>query len=145
AMMDPQRWANKWLSQSLHILNTGAKGGIIAERDAFEDTSEAEENWADPAAIVWANPGANSGGKIIPRPINQVPTQLPDLLTLAISSIRDCTGINLELLGMVEKDQPGVVEQMRKQAGMTVLASLFNSLRRYRKEQGRLMLWYITN
>jgi hypothetical protein len=32
---------------------------------------------------------------------------------------------------------------MRKQAGMTVLAGLFDALRRYRKEQGRLMLWYI--
>ena len=145
AMLDPQKWANKWLSQSLHILNSGAKGGIIAERDAFEDTSEAEENWSDPASIVWATRGAISGNKILPRPINQVPTQLPDLLTLAISSIRDCTGINLELMGLVEQDQPGVVEHMRKQAGMTVLASLFNSLRRYRKEQGRLMLWYIVN
>jgi hypothetical protein len=146
AMMDPQRWANKWLSQSLHILNTGAKGGIIAEEDAFESTRAAEEDWADPAAIVWASRGAISGQnpKIIPRPANPMPAGLSDLLQLAISSIRDCTGINLELLGLVEKDQPGIVEHARKQAGMTVLAGLFDALRRYRKEQGRLMLWYIT-
>jgi len=145
AMKDPQRWANKWMSQSLHILNTGAKGGIIAERDAFESARDAEDDWASPDAIVWANPGALQNGKIQPRPQNQVPQQLPDLLTLAISSIRDCTGINLEILGLVEKEQPGILEHMRKQAGMTVLASLFDSLRRYRKEQGRLMLWYIVS
>ncbi len=145
AMMDPQRWANKWLSQSLHILNTGAKGGIIAELDAFDDVRAAEDDWANPESIVWANPGAVRDNKIMPRPQNQLPQSLPDLLQLAITSIRDCTGINLELLGLVEKEQPGILEHMRKQAGMTVLAGLFDALRRYRKEQGRLMLWYITN
>jgi hypothetical protein len=147
-MMDPQRWANKWLSQTLHILNTGAKGGIIAEADAFDDIRDAEEDWANPESIVIAAAGAltsQGGSKIIPRPVNQMPPAVGELLQLAISSIRDCTGINLELLGMVEKDQPGIVEHARKQAGMTVLAGLFDALRRYRKEQGRLLLWYITN
>lgn len=143
AMIDPQRWANKWLSQTLHILNTGAKGGIMAESDAFEDAQEAEENWADPSAIVWTEPGAIKDGKIQPRPQNQMPPAMDRLLELAISSIRDVTGVNLEMLGMVEQNQPGVLEHMRKQAGMTVLASIFASLRRYRKEQGRLLLWYI--
>jgi hypothetical protein len=46
---------------------------------------------------------------------------------------------------MSGEDQPGILEHLRKQAGMTVLAGLFDSLRRYRKEHGRLMLWYITN
>jgi hypothetical protein len=145
AMLDPQRWANKWMSQTLHILNTGAKGGIIAEGGAFDDIRDAEENWADPSSIVIAADGAISGGKIMPRPQNPMPQGLPDLLQLAISSIRDCTGINLELLGLAEQDQAGILEHMRKQAGMTVLASVFDSLRRYRKDQGRLMLWYITN
>lgn len=143
-MLDPQRWANKWLSQSLHILNSGAKGGIIAESDAFEDATQAEDDWAQPDAIVWANPGAVTGEKIMPRPTVEVPKDLGNLLQFALSSLRDSTGINLEILGMVEKDQPGIVEHMRKQAGMTVLATLFNSLRRYRKEQGRLALAYIT-
>ena len=145
AMMDPQRWANKWMSQSLHILNTGAKGGIIAEADAFDDIRQAEDDWANPESIVVAASGALTGQKIIPRPANPMPQGLSDLLQLAISSIRDTTGINLELLGLVEKEQPGILEHMRKQAGMTVLAGLFDALRRYRKDQGRLMLWYITN
>jgi len=145
AMRDPQLWANKWMSQTLHILNSGAKGGIIAEADAFDDIRDAESNWSDPSSIVTAAKGAVQQGKIIPRPQSPMPAGLADLLQLAISSIRDCTGINLELLGMVEQDQPGILEHMRKQAGMTVLASLFDALRRYRKDQGRLMLWYITN
>lgn len=145
AMIDPQRWANKWMSQSLHILNTNAKGGIIASTSAFDDPQQAEDDWAEPDAIIWASPDAKLGEDIMPRPSPPIPAGLTQLLTLAISSIRDCVGVNLELLGMVEKDQPGIVEHMRKQAGMTVLAGLFDGLRRYRKEQGRLMLWYIAN
>ena len=45
--------------------------------------------------------------------------------------------------GQADRVQPGVLEMQRKQQGMTVLADLFNSLRRYRKEQGRLLLWFI--
>lgn len=147
-MIDPQRWANKWLSQTMHIMNTGAKGGIMAEATAFDDVRKAEDDWADPQAIVVLAPGALSGqggAKIKERPVSPIPPALGELMTLAMSSIRDCTGINLELLGLVERDQPGIVEHARKQAGMTVLAGLFDALRRYRKDQGRLMLWYITN
>lgn len=145
AMLDPQRWANKWLSQSLHILNSGAKGGIIAENGAFDDIRAAEQEWAEPDSIVLVADGAVAEQKIMPRPVAPMPAGLADLLTLAISSIRDCTGINLELLGLVEKDQPGIVEHARKQAGMTVLAGVFDALRRYRKDQGRLLLWFITS
>ena len=67
-MRDPQMWANKWLSQTLHILNTTAKGGIVAEEDAFADITEAEEKWARPDTIVWATTGAVSRRKIMPNP-----------------------------------------------------------------------------
>lgn len=144
AMIDPQRLMNKLLSQTLHIINTGAKGGILAEAGAFADIRKAEEDWTDPTAIVETAEGAISGNRITNRPANQLPPGIAELLPFSEQSIRGSSGINLELLGLVEKDQPGIVEHMRKQAGMTVLASLFDALRRYRKGQGRLLLWYIT-
>ena len=144
-MRDPQMWANKWLSQTLHILNTTAKGGIVAEMDAFEDQSEAEERWAQPDTIVWAAPGSLSGQspKMMPKPGGGLTQGHVDLMQFAITSIRDCTGINLELLGQKDINQPGILEAQRKQAGMTVLATLFDSLRRFRKQIGRIRLYYI--
>ena len=148
AMLDPQRWANKWLSQILHIINSNAKGGIMATMDAFDNPREAEDNWASPDAITWVQPGAfgdstGAGAKIQPKPQPQFPQGIQFLLQFAVSSVRDATGVNLELIGLADRMQAGVLEQERKKSGMTILAGLFDALRRYRKEQGRLLLWYI--
>lgn len=143
-MKDPQRWANKWLSQSLHILNSNAKGGIFAERDAFDDIREAEETYARADRITWVKPGANQNGKIVPKPAPTFPAGFDALMQFAITSIRDVSGVNNELLGLRDSQQSGVLEEHRKQAGMTILAGLFDSLRRYRKRQGRVLLYYIT-
>lgn len=144
-MRDPQIWANKWLSQTLHILNATAKGGIIAENDAFDDQRQAEETYAQPDAITWAAAGAIKNNKIMQKPGVGIPTAYVNLLQFAITSIRDVTGINLELLGMRDVNQPGILEAQRKQAALTILATLFDSLRRFRKEVGRVRLFYIQN
>lgn len=147
-MRDPQMWANKWLSQILHILNSTAKGGIIAERTAFDDQQQAEESYAQADEITWAADGALSGPKkpkIIPKPGDSKIDGYVGLLTLAIEAIHTVPGINLELLGQKDMNQPGVLEAMRKQAGMTVLATLFDSLRRFRKQTGRARLYIIQN
>lgn len=142
SMIDPQRWANKWLSQSLHILNTNTTGGIIAEAGVFQNPQEAADTWADPASITIANKGMIDKWK--PKPISNLPPGMNDLMTFAISSIRDVSGVNLELLGQADRDQAGVLEHQRKQAALTILAVFFDSLRHYRKDQGRLLLFYIT-
>lgn len=142
-MRDPQLWANKWLSQTLHILNTTAKGGIIAEADAFADQRQAESSYAQPDAITWAAEGAIQKNKIMQKPGVGIPTAYVNLLQFAISSIRDVTGINMELLGMKDVNQPGILEAQRKQAALTILATLFDSLRRFRKMVGRIRLYYI--
>jgi hypothetical protein len=145
-MRDPQLWANKWLSQTLHILNSTAKGGIIAEVDAFDDQRQAEASYAQPNEITWAARDAIQKNKIMQKPgVAMASGHYVNLLEFAISSIRDVTGINLELLGMRDANQPGILEAQRKQAALTILATLFDSLRRFRKEVGRIRLHYIQN
>lgn len=142
---DPQMWANKWLSQTLHILNTTAKGGILAEKTAFENPRDAQNTYAQPDAITYVTPGALQKGMIMAKPGQGLPAGYINLLEFAISSIRDVTGINLELMGMRDANQPGILEAQRKQAAMTILATLFDSMRRFRKMNGRLRLHYIQN
>jgi hypothetical protein len=143
SIRDPQRWANKWLSQTLHILNSTAKGGVLAEADAFENERDAQETYARPDAITFVSAGALQKGKIMPKPGQGIPTGYQALLEFAISSIRDTTGINAEILGMKDIEQPGVLEAHRKQAAMTILATTFDSLKNFRWLVGRNRLSFI--
>ena len=148
AMKDPQRWANKWMSQTMHIMNTSAKGGILAERGLFESDADAEATWARQDAITWAKQGALSGQspKYAAKPQSQFPSSSFQLMQFAIGSIRDVSGVNVEILGMQQSaDQAASLDLQRKQSAMTILQPLFDSLRRYRKEQGRLLLYLIEN
>jgi hypothetical protein len=142
-MFDPQMWANKWLSQTMHIMNTNAKGGLLAETDAFVNTKKAERDWSDPRKIVWVKPGSLQKQKVKERTPAPLPAGLEQLMMFAISSIRDVTGVNLELLGQADREQAASLEAQRRQSAMTVLAAMFDSLRRFRKNQGKLMLKFI--
>lgn len=145
AMKDPQRWANKWLGQMMHIMNANAKGGIMAERGAFADPRTAQAEWSSPDSVTIMADGAISGQKVKEKPQAQFPVGFQQLTEFAISSIRDVSGVSVELLGMREADQAASLEMQRRQAGMTILQPLFDGLKLYREMQGRVVLYYIQN
>lgn len=139
AMKDPQKWANKFFSSVLEKI--GSQGeGVIAETGVFKNERKAEAEWANPNKITWAKPGTLADGKIQPKPKSPVPNDLTELMAFSVGSFKDVSGVNLELMGLTNKEQPGVLEAQRKQAGITMLSWCFDSLRRYRKEQGRGVL-----
>ena len=143
AMRDPQLWSNKFMSLALEIVATSAKGGIFAEIDAFEDPRKAEDDYADPSAMIYVKPGSLSGQnpKIMPRPVSAGPPQMQQLMMYANQSLNDAAGVNPAVMGFSkELDVSGVLEQTRLQAGLNLLSYLFDALRRYRKEQGTLLM-----
>lgn len=138
-MKDPQRWANKFLVQTMHMINANAKGGLIHDEGAFERTDDIEAKMAKPGWRLSKRQGYEAQF-VPPTPI---PTNTFQLMEFAISSSRDVTGVNLELLGMADREQPGILEHARKQSAMAILAPFFDALRRYHKESGRLTLYFI--
>jgi hypothetical protein len=149
AMKDAARWSNKWMSQTMHIMNTSAKGGIMAERgNFFENDMDGEESYAKQDTVTYLKSGALSGpnAKFAEKPQAQFPASTFQLMQFAISSLRDVTGVNVEILGQQQgADQAASLDLQRKQSAMIILQPLFDSLRRYRKEQGRLLLYLIEN
>lgn len=144
-MKDPQRWANKWLSQIQHILNSNSKGGVMVEEDAIDNIQKFEEQWALPDGVLQVRSGALSQGKIQPKEMAKYPDGIDRLLGYAINAINDVVGINLEMLGQANRDQAIGLEQLRREAGITILAKLFDSMRRYRKIDGRILAYFIQN
>ena len=143
SMSDPQRWANKFFSQILHIINSNAKGGLMVEDGAVDNPRKLEADWAKADSIVTFNEGALSGGKVQNKPSPPYPIGPEKMMEFSVQSIRDAAGVNLEQLGQANRAQAGYLEAQRKESGMTILAGLFDSLRRYRKVQGRLLADYI--
>lgn len=142
SVKDPQRYANKFLLQSMHILNTTAKNTVGIEEGSVENLDTFRKEWAQPGAVVTFRAGALVNGRVQLFNGQQMPTVLADLMLFALSSIRECSGINLEMLGQVAREQAGVLEQERKKAAVTILAVYFKNLTSLRKQLGKLRLRY---
>ena len=140
-LRDPQIWVNKFFSQIMHIINSTAKGGIIVEEDAIAgDAREFLQNYAKPNAVSVVAKGAIAKNKIMAKPGVGLTAGVMQLLAFSDDAFGDTSGLNLELMGLADRDQPGVLEAQRKQAAMTILATLFDSLSLFRIEKGRCRL-----
>jgi len=139
--LDPQRFINTLLISTLHALKHGAKGGLMVEADAVDNVRKFEEDWAKSNAIAWVRPGAIAQGKVKPKDPPVLPAQLATLTQFLVESIPSIVGIAPELLSQAEsKGQPGVVEELRTQAGLTLLTPWFDAIRLYMKRDGRVGL-----
>lgn len=138
-MRDPQMWANKWRSQTLHLLNSTAKGGIMVEEGAVLNKPKFLDSWAKSDEISYVADGALTENRIRDKPVSPFPAGFYQLMEHAVNGIRDVTGVSLEMMGMREAEQAGVVENARRQQSMVMLAALFSSYKNYRKRQGRIM------
>lgn len=137
---ESQKLLNKIISAMVDIFNYGPKGGIIAEEDAFTNKEEAQQNAARWDRILFVRKGY--ADRIIKRDPVELPASADKIVQLAIDGLPSTTGINWESLGTVNRDQSGLLEQTRKQSTLTALSSFFDSLKRYRQGQSRVMMYF---
>jgi len=140
-MIDPQQWANKFLSEIIDIFRVNSKGGPIVETGAVRSMQRFNKQWANPHETIELEEGGLA--KFTTRPQGQYPASLDRLLQLAVESLPDVSGVNKELMGMADRTQSGNVEYQRKQAGMVVLATYFKAVRLYHINRGKVNLNFI--
>ena len=142
-MQDPQKFANKFLSQLMHIFSSNAKGGLMYEAGAIDNPRKFEADWAKADSLVKVSDGAISQNRIKEKPLPPYPTQAENLLNFCVESLPMTSGVNVELLGLTDRQQAGVLEAQRTKAALTILATIFDALRLYRKRQGKTLAYYV--
>jgi hypothetical protein len=143
ALKDPQKWSNKFLSDLQDMIVSNRQGGAFVEETALVDTRKAEEDWNRSNPLILVRDGALQRGAIVERNPPALPPALDRMLEYCITAIPAVSGINQEFMGYADREQPNVLEMSRKWAAINVLASMFSSLRKYRKDRARAMLHMI--
>lgn len=145
SLEEPQKWINKFFSEIMHILNVQAKGGVIADINAFDDPGQAEKDWARPDSLMWVDSLYDERGqpRVMPKPPPVYPNGTDRLMQFTMQLFPEISGINMETLGLANREQAGVVEAQRKQSTMTMLQWAFSAFRRYVGDHGRLVAYYI--
>ena len=143
AMLDPQKGANKYFSLGVHLFSVSPKGTMLAESGAFMNPQKVGTDWAKPGAIIHLKPGALSQSMVKVEPAPAFPQAATTMIQYSIESLRDVTGINMEMLGQSEGSEPGTAIQKRQVQGLTMMSPIFNAYTRYREKEARLVFDYL--
>lgn len=142
-MKDSQMCINKFFSETVYNYNSQGKGGYFVEEGAVTNMHQFAATINDANAITPLTPGGLE--RIRPKPLAQVSQVLPQLLNFAENQMNQVVGVSKEFLGTREVNQPGVLEQQRRQSTLNILSPLFENLKAYRVAQGADILYLIQN
>ena len=137
-MRDPQKYANKFFSQAVHIWASNPKGAMLYEQGLFEDKEQAMEMWADPAGAIPVKDGSLQTDRprwqIIDR--QNLMTGVEGLLSHALGAVPQSVGVSEQyFVGGVQdlKRTAGQAIQSVQRQTMTTLSNLFDALVLYKK------------
>lgn len=140
-MKDAQLCINKFFSETVYNYNIQAKGGLFVEEGALLSKEQFAETLTRPDQITFLNSGGLN--KIRNKPLAEISPILPSLLNYSENQMNQVVGVSKEFLGTREVNQPGILEQQRKQSTLNILSPLFENLKAYRVMQGRDILYLI--
>lgn len=150
-MRDPQKYVNTFFSQAVHLWSTSPKGTFIHEPGFFEDEDEAYKRMAQPNSPVRAAAGALTSTakekfRIIDNKRSFAGTE--SLFQFAQSAIPEASGVNPAYTGGLSTDvrraATSAIDLVTRQ-NLANLGTLFDSLKRYRKNHASLVLQFVKN
>ncbi len=141
----PQDWRNTLMSLVLVRLATSPKAPFIIESDAVEDINEFNNQVANPRAPIVVPPGFLNSNKFKEMQHPTFPPLERELIGMAENMVGEAAGMSgIDLGAQTDlRRVSGNVVSSVKEASNTILALLFDSLRRYRKRSAKLVLAYM--
>ena len=140
ALIDPQKAANKWLSQGIAHFNAGAKGVLLIEENVVTNPRSLVSDWTRPNGIIRFKPDTMAAQRyqvVEPSPFPEAAAQI---MTWSVGAMHDVTGINVDTMGAGETEQSPTTMQRRQGQALTVLATVFDALDEYREDEAWLAL-----
>lgn len=142
-LIDPQRFTNRLITMSDHIVKTNAKGGVIYEKNLTGDPQEFEDQYAAADTAIGVDKLYNQQGApmVIPKPATAFPPAIQFLQEVTGAAFDQVSGLNAESRGQADVMVPASLAFQRRQTAMTVLQDIFDSFRAFRFAQGYTLLY----
>lgn len=141
-LRDPQRVANRGFSQVVHILATNPKGVLLHEGDVFENPQEAEIQWARPNGRIETTQGALQDNRIQVMK-GDYPDDFERITQFCLNAVPRIAAIDPYFMGSGGGDMrrvSGTALSQVLQQGQMMLSIPFDGLRKFRIDQGDLLM-----
>lgn len=137
AMIEPQKYYNKALTELMFTIAANSKGGVYVEEDAVEDIADFESKYAKTDAVIKVASGALAAGKIQDKTRPAVPTNLESIITLSDATIA-ANGVDPAFLGQANDNETGVLYKRRIRQIISKMWWIADAITLYQKEDARL-------
>jgi hypothetical protein len=140
SLIDAQRQHNTEQSTIVMLTQLMPKQAWMGPKGSFHNRADWQKNIAMPGAMLEYN---KSQGKPEPIPVAPIPRHIIDMAFTRPQTMREISGVNVEMTGQRVASDPGVVMEMRQKAARTVLAPMFDNYRMAKKALGMVLLAYM--
>lgn len=139
-IVDQQRQHNVEQSTMVQLVQLMPKASWMAPKGAYHNKQDWETGVATPGKLLEYNAQRGKPEPITPPAI---PRHLLELAQTRPQSMREISGVNIEMTGVRQGSDAGVVMEQRAKAAQTVLAPLFENARRTKKVLGKVVLAFM--
>lgn len=137
AMIEPQKYYNKALTELMFTIAANSKGGVYVEENAVEDIADFEQKQAKTDAVIVVRDGALSGQKIQDKTKPALPTGLEGIIQLCEKSIY-ANGVDPAFLGDTNAQETGILYKRRIRQILSKFWWVADAATLYQKEDARL-------